>query len=87
MQHFLVDEPLDYGSAEEIEIRSCSLYTVELLEEVISEECEEFMKKKGIKKKINYTILIDNFLWDYRHAHDQLLMETQPFPNIKCVYY
>ncbi|XP_050466348.1 queuosine salvage protein-like isoform X2 [Cataglyphis hispanica] len=81
------NEPLEHGSPEEIEIRSCSLHTVKLLEQAISKDCEEFMKKKGIERKIDYQILIDNFLWDYRHAHDQLLMETQPFPNIKCVYY
>ncbi|KAL6445357.1 hypothetical protein ACFW04_002277 [Cataglyphis niger] len=81
------NEPLKHGSPEEIEIRSCSLHTVELLKEAISKDCDEFMKKKKIEMKIDYQILIDNFLWDYRHVHDQLLMETQPFPNIKCVYY
>lgn len=78
-------EELEYESKEDIEIRSCSIYSMEQLITETKKVCGDFIK--NIEKDINYTIIIDNFLSDYRHAHDQLLMETQPFPNIKCVYY
>ncbi|XP_072755708.1 uncharacterized protein [Anoplolepis gracilipes] len=80
------NEQLKYGSKEEVEIRSCSIVAIELLSKKIK-EIDNLSKKVSPKEDINYFTVIDNFLWDFRHVHDQLLMETQPLPNIKCVYH
>ncbi|XP_029170426.1 queuosine salvage protein-like isoform X3 [Nylanderia fulva] len=79
-------DELKYGSKEEIEIRSSSMAAIDSLSTEVFKMCNDYFVKKK-QTDINYTIILDNFLSDYRQVHDQLLMETQPFPNIKCVYY
>ncbi|XP_029170425.1 queuosine salvage protein-like isoform X2 [Nylanderia fulva] len=80
------NDELKYGSKEEIEIRSSSMAAIDSLSTEVFKMCNDYFVKKK-QTDINYTIILDNFLSDYRQVHDQLLMETQPFPNIKCVYY
>jgi len=56
------------------------------------EELFEKYETKNVKKKIavenlplfNLHILIDNFLWDYRHAN---LMKDELLHNVRSLYY
>ncbi|EFN61471.1 UPF0553 protein C9orf64, partial [Camponotus floridanus] len=81
------NEPLKYGSTEEIEIRIFSICVIKSLAEEIQKIYRKWKIKNISETNINFFILINNFLWDYLQTYDQLLMETQSFPNIKCVYY
>lgn len=72
-----------YGDREEMEIRGCSIWAVEL----VCESLRELFEKKGQKmsNEIN-PVLIDHFLWDYaRDYRDQI--KDVPFHRVRCIYY
>ncbi|EFN61472.1 UPF0553 protein C9orf64 [Camponotus floridanus] len=81
------NEPLEYGSTEEIEIRSCLIFIIKLVAKDLKFIYNNNKMENISEMNINFFVVVNNFLWDYRQEYDQLLMETQPFPNIKCVYY
>ncbi|CAH2306001.1 Hypothetical predicted protein [Pelobates cultripes] len=68
---------------EEIEIRGCSIWAVEL----ICEQIEELFRKNGGKMNNEITpVLIDHFLWDYaRDYRDEI--NVVPYHRVRCIYY
>ncbi|XP_053310493.1 queuosine salvage protein [Spea bombifrons] len=71
------------GDVEEIEIRGCSIWAVEL----ICEHIRELFKKKGEKmsNEIN-PVLIDHFLWDYARDN-RVEIDIIPLHRVRCIYY
>lgn len=79
MEKLKKNEILKYGSEEEVEIRGCSIHSVELI--------KDYIKKKSKDANIN-SILIDHFLWDYRRKHaKEILDEGLPFHKTFSIYY
>ncbi|XP_064632791.1 queuosine 5'-phosphate N-glycosylase/hydrolase-like [Lineus longissimus] len=71
------------GDRDEVEIRGCSIWATELL----TQKLKDLMKKDpSMSDVVLNTILVDNYLWDYRREHDT---ETSvvPFHKIRCIYY
>lgn len=70
---------LQNGEQEEVEIRGCSIHSVELLKDIISQ--------KLTKHNVN-SVLIDHFLWDYRRKHaKEIELKKIPFHKTFCIYY
>ncbi|XP_056393161.1 Q-nucleotide N-glycosylase 1 isoform X1 [Hyla sarda] len=71
------------GDREEMEIRGCSIWAVEL----VCDHLRELFEKKGEKmsKEIN-PVLIDHFLWDYARDYREAIKEV-PFHRVRCIYY
>ncbi|XP_023988688.2 queuosine 5'-phosphate N-glycosylase/hydrolase isoform X1 [Physeter macrocephalus] len=83
LEKLLKGEMLSYGNRQEVEIRGCSLWCVELIRNCLLELTE----KKGEKTsgEIN-SILLDYFLWDYARDHRED-MKGIPFHRTRCIYY
>ncbi|XP_066897363.1 queuosine 5'-phosphate N-glycosylase/hydrolase isoform X2 [Kogia breviceps] len=83
LEKLLKGEVLSYGNRQEVEIRGCSLWCVELIRDCLLELTE----KKGEKTsgEIN-SILLDYFLWDYARDHRED-MKGIPFHRTRCIYY
>ncbi|XP_059957086.1 queuosine 5'-phosphate N-glycosylase/hydrolase isoform X2 [Mesoplodon densirostris] len=83
LEKLLKGEVLSYGNSQEVEIRGCSLWCVELIRDCLLELTE----KKGEKTsgEIN-SILLDYFLWDYARDHRED-MKGIPFHRTRCIYY
>lgn len=71
------------GDREEMEIRGCSIWAVEL----VCEYLRELFEKKGEKmsNEIN-PVLIDHFLWDYARDYREEI-KVVPFHRVRCIYY
>nr|DBA20054.1 TPA: hypothetical protein GDO54_015795 [Pyxicephalus adspersus] len=71
------------GDREEMEIRGCSIWAVELVCECL----RELFEKKGEKmsNEIN-PVLIDHFLWDYARDYREEI-KVVPFHRVRCIYY
>ncbi|KAM8933789.1 queuosine 5'-phosphate N-glycosylase/hydrolase [Pelodytes ibericus] len=71
------------GDLEEIEIRGCSIWAVEL----ICEHIRNLFEKKGEKmsSEIN-PVLIDHFLWDYARDYRDAI-NVVPYHRVRCIYY
>lgn len=90
MSCIFVDEPLESGSREEVEIRGCSIELVERLcievRKMIDQTCLN-PKAQKVAKHVN-AILIDQFLWDYRRKFAKEIDEKHlPFHKTRCIYY
>ncbi|XP_071082919.1 queuosine 5'-phosphate N-glycosylase/hydrolase-like [Haliotis cracherodii] len=77
------DTLMKNGDRLEVEIRGCSIWATELV-------CEEARRLKEADTdssdlQIN-SILIDEFLWDYRRAHVQET-DSIPYHKVRCIYY
>lgn len=78
-----VEEILESGSLEELEIRGCSIEAIERVKnEVVSMLSDD---NSNLKDKCN-SVLIDNYLWEYRR-HKQLELEHIPFHKVISIYY
>ncbi|EPY82404.1 kinesin family member 27 isoform 3-like protein [Camelus ferus] len=66
LEKLLKGEMLSYGSRQEVEIRGCSLWCVELIRDCLLELIEEKGEKSS--DEIN-SILLDYYLWDYARDH------------------
>ncbi|XP_053554685.1 queuosine salvage protein [Bombina bombina] len=71
------------GDIQEMEIRGCSIWAVEL----ICEHMRELFKEKGeeMSNEIN-PVLIDHFLWDYARDYRKEI-NVVPFHRVRCIYY
>ncbi|XP_073407567.1 queuosine 5'-phosphate N-glycosylase/hydrolase-like [Dendrobates tinctorius] len=71
------------GDREEMEIRGCSIWAVEL----VCDHLRELFQKNGEKmsNEIN-PVLIDHFLWDYARDYREEIKEV-PFHRVRCIYY
>ncbi|XP_057581056.1 Q-nucleotide N-glycosylase 1 isoform X1 [Hippopotamus amphibius kiboko] len=83
LEKLLKGEMLSYGNRQEVEIRGCSLWCVELIRDCLL----ELIEKKGEKTsgEIN-SILLDYYLWDYARDHRED-MKGIPFHRTRCIYY
>ncbi|XP_035229912.1 queuosine salvage protein-like isoform X2 [Stegodyphus dumicola] len=76
-------ELLENGDRYEVEIRGCTIWAVELM-------CQYIKGKQAqgeVEQSILFnSILIDNYLWDYRRQHAKE-MEHIPFHKVRCIYY
>ncbi|XP_073502609.1 queuosine 5'-phosphate N-glycosylase/hydrolase-like [Phyllobates terribilis] len=72
-----------YGDHEEMEVRGCSIWAVEL----VCDHLRELFQKNGEKmsNEIN-PVLIDHFLWDYARDYREQIKEV-PFHRVRCIYY
>ncbi|CAD7691793.1 unnamed protein product [Nyctereutes procyonoides] len=83
LEKLLRGEMFSYGDRQEVEIRGCSLWCVELIRDCLL----ELIEKKGEKnsREIN-SILLDYYLWDYARDHRED-MKGIPFHRTRCIYY
>ncbi|XP_073084823.1 queuosine 5'-phosphate N-glycosylase/hydrolase isoform X2 [Manis javanica] len=83
LKKLLKGEMLSYGNRQEVEIRGCSLWCVELIRDCLL----GLIDKKGEKTsgEIN-SILLDFYLWDYARDHRED-MKGIPFHRTRCIYY
>ncbi|XP_042552160.1 queuosine salvage protein isoform X2 [Dipodomys spectabilis] len=74
---------LSYGDKQEVEIRGCTVWCVELIRDCLL----ELIEKSGEKPngEIN-SILLDYYLWDYARDHRED-MKGIPFHRTRCIYY
>lgn len=77
------DELLLNGDRYEVEIRGCSIKTCELICQYIKQKQKEGTISHAVP--VN-SILIDNFLWEYRRNNAKE-MEHIPFHKTRCIYY
>ncbi|XP_019064324.1 queuosine salvage protein isoform X2 [Fukomys damarensis] len=76
-------EMLSYGDKQEVEIRGCSLWCVELIRDCLLELIEKQSEKPH--GEIN-SVLLDYYLWDYARDHRDD-MKGIPFHRTRCIYY
>lgn len=76
-------EMMLYGHRYEVEIRGCTIWAVELMIDYIKQKQSEDLVPQNTK--VN-SILIDNFLWDYRREHAEEMAHI-PFHKTRCIYY
>ncbi|XP_068830526.1 queuosine 5'-phosphate N-glycosylase/hydrolase [Capricornis sumatraensis] len=83
LEKLLKGEMLFNGNRQEVEIRGCSVWCVELIRDCLL----ELIEKKGEKTtgEIN-SILLDYYLWDYARDHRED-MKGIPFHHTRCIYY
>ncbi|XP_013412543.1 queuosine salvage protein-like isoform X1 [Lingula anatina] len=71
------------GDRLEVEIRGCSIWATEL----VNQEIQDLMAADEACGDITVnSILIDHFLWDYRREHAEE-MNSIPIHKIRCIYY
>ncbi|XP_069839448.1 queuosine 5'-phosphate N-glycosylase/hydrolase-like isoform X2 [Dendropsophus ebraccatus] len=71
------------GDREEMEIRGCSIWAVEL----VCDHLRELFEKKGEKMSTEINpVLIDHFLWDYARDYRDAIKGV-PFHRVRCIYY
>ncbi|XP_063788930.1 queuosine 5'-phosphate N-glycosylase/hydrolase-like [Pseudophryne corroboree] len=71
------------GDREEMEIRGCSIWAVELVYEHLKSIFQE--KRQTIGNDIN-PILINNFLWDFARDN-RSAVDVVPFHRVRGIYY
>uniref|UniRef100_A0A8C5NTX5 Queuosine 5'-phosphate N-glycosylase/hydrolase n=1 Tax=Jaculus jaculus TaxID=51337 RepID=A0A8C5NTX5_JACJA len=83
MKKLLKGEMLSYGDKQEVEIRGCSIWCVELIRDCLL----ELIGKESEKNKENInSIFLDYYLWDYARDHRED-MKGIPFHRTRCIYY
>ncbi|XP_055978500.1 queuosine 5'-phosphate N-glycosylase/hydrolase [Sorex fumeus] len=83
MEKLLKGEELANGSRQEVEIRGCSVWCVELIRDCLLELLDKTGEKAS--REIN-SILLDYYLWDYARDHRED-MKAIPFHRTRCIYY
>uniref|UniRef100_UPI00358F4353 queuosine 5'-phosphate N-glycosylase/hydrolase isoform X2 n=1 Tax=Myxine glutinosa TaxID=7769 RepID=UPI00358F4353 len=70
------------GDTEEMEIRGCSIWCVEL----ISKHVGTLLANKGTDSLKQNAVLVDYWLWSYARGHRKELAGI-PFHRVRCIYY
>ncbi|XP_069786314.1 queuosine 5'-phosphate N-glycosylase/hydrolase [Narcine bancroftii] len=70
------------GDRQEVEIRGCSIWCIELIMHCI----QEFGAQKKCENKEINSALIDFYLWDYARDHRKDMVEI-PIHRVRCIYY
>jgi|UniRef100_A0A250YFW3 hypothetical protein len=83
LEKLLKGEMLSYGDKQEVEIRGCTLWCVELIRDCLLELIEKNGEKPN--EEIN-SVLLDYYLWDYARDHRED-MKRIPFHRTRCIYY
>ncbi|XP_023945149.2 queuosine salvage protein [Bicyclus anynana] len=73
---------LPSGSQEEVEIRGCSIHTIELLKQSL----QESITRDNINIEVPNSSLLDYYLWCYRRKHAKE-MEKIPYHKTLGIYY
>lgn len=76
------DITLSAASAEEVEIRGCSIHAVEL----IKKRLQEKINSSGMNVEVPNASLIDYYLWCYRRKHAKE-MEKIPYHKTLGIFY
>lgn len=75
---------MESGCEEELEIRGCSIEAVERVKNRVLQLLEK--SKSESNNILCNSILIDNYLWEYRrHKTDEL--EHIPYHKVVSIYY
>ncbi|KAJ9601790.1 hypothetical protein L9F63_000082, partial [Diploptera punctata] len=82
MEKLTTAQLLKNGSEYEVEIRSVSIQTVEL----VADQVRKIFKSEGLEKLPVNSIIIDHFLWDYRRKYAEML-ESIPYHKTLSIYY
>lgn len=83
LKKLLEGEMLLNGDKQEVEIRGCSIWCVELIRDCLL----ELLEKRGETPLIEVNaILLDYHLWDYAREHRDD-MKGVPFHRTRCIYY
>ncbi|XP_070558567.1 queuosine 5'-phosphate N-glycosylase/hydrolase-like [Ptychodera flava] len=72
------------GERQEVEIRGCSIWAVELVSEEVKRRLQEDPDANDTEEC--NSIIVDYFLWDYAQAHRKD-MEHIPIHKIRTIYY
>ncbi|XP_070760689.1 queuosine 5'-phosphate N-glycosylase/hydrolase isoform X2 [Enoplosus armatus] len=75
-------ELLSSGDRREVEIRGCSIWSVELIRDRL---CKLMQERDGQTCSINSTI-IDFYLWPYAKKHHKEMAHI-PIHHTRCIYY
>ena len=75
-------EPLRSGDRREVEIRGCSIWSVELIKEHL---CKLVQERDGVPCNINSAI-IDFYLWPYAKKLEKEMSHI-PIHHTRCIYY
>ena len=78
------EDKISPGSAEEMEIRGCSIHAVECLREAIEEQHDVTSNCNGIRK-LN-SVIIDFYLWDFATLNSDQ-MEKYPEHRTRTQFY
>lgn len=79
---FLPGELLSSGDRREVEIRGCSIWSVELIKERL---CKLVQERDGETCSVTSAI-IDFYLWPYAKEHHKEMAHI-PIHHTRCVYY
>ncbi|XP_074526552.1 queuosine 5'-phosphate N-glycosylase/hydrolase [Halichoeres trimaculatus] len=75
-------ELLSSGDRREVEIRGCSIWSVELIKERL---CKLVRERDGQTCSIN-SVIIDFYLWPYAKQHHKEMAHI-PIHHTRCIYY
>lgn len=78
----LPGELLSSGDRREVEIRGCSIWSVELIRARL---CELVKERDGQNCDINSAV-IDFYLWPYAKEHHKEMAHI-PIHHTRCIYY
>lgn len=78
------DTIIQNGDAMEVEIRGASIYIIEQVKDAAVQALQQ--KHPDVDRRNVNSILIDQYLWDYRRAHAAEL-EYIPFHKVLSIYY
>ncbi|TKS78599.1 UPF0553 protein C9orf64 -like protein [Collichthys lucidus] len=82
MQALKSGELLSSGDRREVEIRGCSIWSVELIKDRL---CKLVQERDGQKCNVNSAI-IDFYLWPYAKKHHKEMAHI-PIHHTRCIYY
>lgn len=83
LKKLLEGEMLLNGDKQEVEIRGCSIWCVELIRDCLL----ELLEKRGESPPTEVNaVLLDYHLWDYARQHRED-MRGVPFHRTRCIYY
>lgn len=75
---------MESGCEEELEIRGCSIEAVERVKNRVLQLLEK--SKSESNNILCNSILIDNYLWEYRR-HKNYELEHIPYHKVVSIYY
>jgi len=92
MERLRKDELFESGERQEVEIRGCTLWAIELIVQEMNstlrfepELPQTDSEQKTVRRPIN-AIVLDHFMWDYRRDHETETNDV-PYHKIRCIYY
>ncbi|KYN27002.1 UPF0553 protein C9orf64 [Trachymyrmex cornetzi] len=80
---------LRHGDIEELEIRCCLIYAVQMVCDEVRKMCAEYKERMTAQNtRISHiSTIVDNFIFHYQMKNSDYLMETVPFHYTKSTMY